>query len=98
MSVHRPKPHATQSVCVRYCKQSSNVCLKPSLAPEILQKIVKSLSQYSSCARDITENRQQSIAVQVLRLRYCRKSSKVCRKTVLREDSFLKNYQLKIFI
>src|SRR5690625_1645462 len=86
---NRQKSIAVQVLRMRYYRNSSKVYRSTGLAHEILQKIVKSLSQYRSCARDIAENRKKSIASPLLRLRYSKKSLKVYRKPVP-ERSFKK--------
>src|SRR5690625_66226 len=56
------------------------------MAQEILEEKRKSLSQGSSCARDIGRKEEKSIARLFLRKRYWTKSGKVYRKGVLAQE------------
>src|SRR5690625_7633024 len=87
---NRQNSTTVQALRTRYYRKTSKVQRSTGLAHKILQKIVKSLSQYRSCARDIAENHQKSAASPLLRLRYCRNSSKVYRKTALAHQKLQK--------
>src|SRR5690625_2533773 len=83
MKQNRQKSVARLFLHQRSQAKSTKVCRKIVLAPEILSKIDKSLSQDCSCARDMKTNRQKSVARLFLHQRYQAKSTKVCRKIVL---------------
>src|SRR5690625_3158402 len=83
MKQNRQKSVARLFLHQRYQAKSTKVCRKSVLAPEILSKIIKSLSQDCSCARDIKQNRQKSVERLFLCQRSQAKSSKVCCKIVL---------------
>src|SRR5690625_8030292 len=83
MKLNRPKSTARLFLRQRYEAKSSKVYRKIVLAPEILNKIVKSLPQDCSIARDMKQNCQKSVARLFYRQRYEAKSSKVYRKIVL---------------
>src|SRR5690625_7525756 len=83
MKQNRQKSVARLFLHQRSQAKSTKVCRKIVLAPEILSKIDKSLSQDCSCVRDIKRNRQKSFARLFLRQRYEAKSPTASRKIVL---------------
>src|SRR5690625_7142370 len=83
MKQNRQKSTARLFLRQRYEAKSSKVYRKIVLAPEILNKIVKSLPQDCSIARDMKQNCQKSVARLFYRQRYEAKSAKVYRKIVL---------------